>query len=190
MNYRAKTLYKNRIAEEYDKERFSSFKGRTYDFFEQWSVGRAISNFPKGSLVLDIPCGTGRVSKYLYDLGYNVIGADISPDMLDIAKNKYPIPFVQKDIEHIDYKDNSFDVIVCVRMMGHLPYENKIRALYEMKRIAKNLIVTFYFKEKPEWYHLTPLSYEVLLGSCGLKIKKKHPICPSWSDGVTYLLNE
>ena len=36
----------------------------------------------KCDTVLDLACGTGSVSKYLSDLGYNVIGLDLSDEML------------------------------------------------------------------------------------------------------------
>ncbi len=40
-----------------------------------------------GSLVLDLACGTGTLTHELALLGYDMIGADISPDMLTIALN-------------------------------------------------------------------------------------------------------
>lgn len=39
-------------------------------------------------LILDLACGTGTVSKLLAERGYDVIGADSSPDMLSEALNK------------------------------------------------------------------------------------------------------
>ena len=42
----------------------------------------------KCDTVLDLACGTGSVSKYLSDLGYNVIGLDLSDEMLTVASSK------------------------------------------------------------------------------------------------------
>ncbi len=38
--------------------------------------------------VLDAGCGTGMLSMHLYDNGYNIIGADLSEDMLAVARKK------------------------------------------------------------------------------------------------------
>lgn len=42
----------------------------------------------KCDTVLDLACGTGSVTKYLADLGYNVIGIDLSDEMLTVASSK------------------------------------------------------------------------------------------------------
>jgi len=186
----AKTLYRGKVAKEYDRKRFGTPKGKLYGWCEKNSIKRAMRLLPKGSLVLDIPCGTGRVTKYLYDLGYNMIGADISEDMLDIARLKVATPFVRRAIEATLYADKSFDAAVCLRMMGYLSFSEKIDVLKELKRIANHLIVTFYFKSKLGWYEVSPYMLENILEYAELKVISKHHICPGWSDGITYLLHE
>lgn len=178
--------YTGKVAKEYDKERFGNLKGKVYDFFEKWSITRALKYFHKDTLILDIPCGTGRITNHIYNLGYPVIGADISDDMLKIAKQNVVVPLRIEDIEDMNIKDNTFVCAVCIRLMGHLP--NKAKALLEMRRVAKHLIVTFYFKDKPDWYAILPMSLSHLLRYCGLRIVSKHYIFPFWSDGITYLL--
>ena len=42
----------------------------------------------KGSLVLDLACGTGNITLPLLSRGYDMIGIDISPEMLDLARRK------------------------------------------------------------------------------------------------------
>ena len=41
---------------------------------------------PKGSLILDLNCGTGIDARYLADAGYRVSGIDLSPKMISEAK--------------------------------------------------------------------------------------------------------
>jgi cyclopropane fatty-acyl-phospholipid synthase-like methyltransferase len=43
-------------------------------------------NMDEGSKVLDLACGKGRHSIYLNQLGYNVLGVDLSENSIDIAK--------------------------------------------------------------------------------------------------------
>ena len=40
-------------------------------------------------LVVDVGCGAGRVTKYLHDAGLHVIGLDLSPEMVGIARATY-----------------------------------------------------------------------------------------------------
>jgi len=47
---------------------------------------KIISDHVTGSKAVDFGCGTGRSSRYLKKLGFDVIGIDISRDMLDRAK--------------------------------------------------------------------------------------------------------
>jgi SAM-dependent methyltransferase len=45
---------------------------------------------PPAGLVVELGCGTGISSTILSDAGYDVIGVDISPDMLAIARGRAP----------------------------------------------------------------------------------------------------
>ena len=40
------------------------------------------------NLVLDLGCGTGTLTELLYDIGYDMIGVDLSEDMLQVARDK------------------------------------------------------------------------------------------------------
>lgn len=40
------------------------------------------------NLVLDMGCGTGTMTRLLYGKGYDMIGVDLSPEMLDVAREK------------------------------------------------------------------------------------------------------
>lgn len=45
-----------------------------------------ISKHASGQLALDFGCGTGRSSRFIQKLGYQVTGVDISSEMVDLAK--------------------------------------------------------------------------------------------------------
>lgn len=44
----------------------------------------------KGGILLDLACGTGTLSEHLAAYGYDMILADMSPDMLSIAAERLP----------------------------------------------------------------------------------------------------
>jgi SAM-dependent methyltransferase len=75
---------------------------------------------------LDAGCGTGLVGEALSILGYgSIIGADISPQMLDVAKQlKAYDRLFEQDLGHpFPEEDNSFGAITCFGSLGpgHAP---------------------------------------------------------------------
>lgn len=55
---------------------------------------------PKKALLLDLPCGKGRHSVFLNSLDYKVIGADLSENSIQFAKNfeKKNLKFIVQDM--------------------------------------------------------------------------------------------
>lgn len=73
-------------------------------------------DLPKGSKILDLCCGCGRHSVELKLRGYDVIGLDLSVDLLEMACSRasecnLDINFIRCDMREIPYK-NQFDLIV------------------------------------------------------------------------------
>lgn len=75
-------------------EAYSSF-ARVYDLFmdnvpyEEWSrylIGLLKEYGIQEGLVLDLGCGTGKMTRLLAQAGYDMIGVDNSEDMLEIAR--------------------------------------------------------------------------------------------------------
>jgi SAM-dependent methyltransferase len=68
--------------------------------------------------VLDAGCGTGRVAVELARRGIDVVGADVDPSMLDVARRQAPgIRWVRSDLALLDL-GRTFDVLV---MAGNVP---------------------------------------------------------------------
>jgi len=153
-NYPAKERYQDyKVAQSYDKERFSSFLGRIVDRLEKHALNKALKHIDKNSLILDLPCGTGRITEFLLQKGYFVVGADISEAMIAIAKEKLQKfsgfkGIFRTDAENLSFLDKSFDYSVSVRLMGHLPPDIRIKILQEMRRVTKKqIVVTFYITD-------------------------------------------
>ncbi|MBE7414324.1 MAG: class I SAM-dependent methyltransferase [Deltaproteobacteria bacterium] len=49
-----------------------------------------LSELPAGALVLDLCCGTGHLTRMLFERGFKVVGADCSLEMLRFAKRNTP----------------------------------------------------------------------------------------------------
>jgi SAM-dependent methyltransferase len=89
-------------------------------------VMRCIERYgPTSSSLLELGCGTGAVLYGLSAVG-SLVGMDISPDMLDIARARLPdVQFIQGDISSFDL-GCSFDVIVCTYdVLNHLADFNR-----------------------------------------------------------------
>ena len=65
-----------------------------------------------GARVLDAGCGTGRVARELARRGFDVVGADNDPSMLDVARAEAPqLPWVQADLASLELGE-VFDAVV------------------------------------------------------------------------------
>ena len=94
-----------------------------------------------GSRVLDVGCGYGRTTKPLKDLGYDVVGIDVVPRMIETAKQKHPeTDFRLMSATHINFPDNSFDYApFSFNGLDYIyPKSRREEALAEMHRVLKS----------------------------------------------------
>lgn len=86
--------------------------------------------------VLDIACGTGDTAIALDKKGMNVTGADISVEMLAVARKKAPhITFQYGDAAGLDFPDNSFDAVSIT--FGIRNFDDRAVCLKEIYRVLK-----------------------------------------------------
>jgi ubiquinone/menaquinone biosynthesis C-methylase UbiE len=84
---------------------------------------------PHGT-ILDAGCGTGRDSAVFFENGFVVTGADLSGELLKIAKKKAPhVTFLQADLRDMPCQSNSFDGIWACASLLHLHYEEAEKVL-------------------------------------------------------------
>lgn len=101
-----------------------------------------INNFANGKplRVLDVGCGTGHYIEQLIPKNHLVFGNDIAIGMLNKSKHKY-LRFFDfhslslSNIERLPFRNNSFDVVICIGVIEYLPDINK--AIGELHRIVK-----------------------------------------------------
>jgi ubiquinone/menaquinone biosynthesis C-methylase UbiE len=72
-----------------------------------------VQNKPDAKTLLEIACGTGAILKLLAK-SYEVVGVDVSPQMLSTARKKLPrAALFQQDMVTLNLK-KKFDVVICV----------------------------------------------------------------------------
>ena len=68
---------------------------------------------PPAARVLDVPCGTGRITVPLAERGFGVAGLDISERVLERARAAGPtIDFRRGDMRELPWSDSSFDAVI------------------------------------------------------------------------------
>jgi len=79
---------------------------------------------PAPARVLDLGCGPGRVTLALVPLGYDVIGLDVTPAMLQAARSSSTAvrgQFVQADLRQLPFACESFEVaLVFIAALQHV----------------------------------------------------------------------
>lgn len=95
--------------------------------------------FPDADFLVDLACGTGSLSEELTKLGFNVLGVDVSQEMLSIAHDKkirtgLSTQYVFGDMTSWSLTEYKADVIVCT-----LDSLNHLGSFDEIKRTFLNV---------------------------------------------------
>ncbi len=107
-------------------ELLNKFTARWHDILieilQPWERGK----------VLDIPCYTGQLVRKLQVMGFQVMGADITTEYLQVKD----IPFQYADMtQTMPFEDNSFDYVVCAEGIEHI--EDQYQMTREFARVLK-----------------------------------------------------
>jgi ubiquinone/menaquinone biosynthesis C-methylase UbiE len=93
--------------------------------------------------VLEVGCGSGLIYRELVPNLVNnqcYTGIDISSQMLKIAKKRFPQgKFHHGDAYALEFSDNSFDISICIEVLGHLPKISQV--ISELFRVSKRMFI-------------------------------------------------
>ncbi len=86
----------------------------------------------------DIGCGPGQIGRYLHDRGLDVVGIDLSPEMIALARRLSPaMRFAVGSMLALELEDASLGGIVAFYSIIHIPPEHLPRALGEFHRVLR-----------------------------------------------------
>jgi len=144
--YRARSAYLSEsAATSYDRKRFYGWVGSTMNRMELDAIRNLLDATNGATPALDIASGTGRVSRLLKEQSREVVAFDISQQMM--AQGNPGIP-VLGDAEHLPFRENSFEVVTCLRFFGHLTPEARRNVIREMARVASRYVIVAYYHRR------------------------------------------
>jgi len=100
-----------------------------------------ISEHVKGRKAIDFGCGTGRSTRFLEKLGFNVVGVDIAEDMIKKARELDPEGDYRliEDGDFGQFTNNAFDLVLSVFTFDNIPtLEKKVRNFRRLGILLKN----------------------------------------------------
>jgi ubiquinone/menaquinone biosynthesis C-methylase UbiE len=101
--------------------------------------------------VAELGCGPGNVTAHLRDLGLDVFGIDLSPVMIDLARETYPdLRFEVGSMDALDLADGELNGIVSWYSIIHAPPQNLPSYFAEFRRVLApegHLLLAFFESE-------------------------------------------
>ena len=133
-----------------------SFTGRDSAFYARRKVEvledvvRPALGSLQGASLLDVGCGTGTTDRFLAPHVRRLHGVDISEEMLARAQRNVPTAqFSWYDGEKLPFTDETFDVVLAVCVLHHVPMSKRFKIVNEMLRVARPGGVVAVFEHNP-----------------------------------------
>lgn len=126
------------VAESYEDERFGSRGGEIINRRETESLLSMLDDL-EGKRVLEVATGTGRFAQVLQERGAEVVGVDISAEMMDQAVERCGGVFVRCDASNLPFGDDEFDAVVAMRFLHLMPEPEPF--VSEMARVSRDTVL-------------------------------------------------
>ncbi len=124
------------LSPEYDR-----FIQKWWKIYASTLLDKVSDDVSKGSIVLEVACGTGLVALKIAEKTSRVYGVDISQPMINEAKLKVEkkeinnVEFSAEDAYALPFDKDMFDTVICNNALHNMV--NPQKALSEMKRVLK-----------------------------------------------------
>lgn len=159
------------LAATYTERLFTELAGKPLD---RHLLNRLAEDVRGHGLVADLGCGPGHVARYLHDQGVRMLGIDLSPRMIDSARQRSPdIEFRVGDMRALDLPDAALAGIVAFYSLIHIDEHEMGATLRELRRVLAPgglLLVAFHIGEETVhrdelWGHPVSLDFRFLMPS-------------------------
>ena len=109
----------------------------------------------KKGILLDLACGTGSLSVLFSEMGYDVIGVDISPEMLSIAVSKEHegIEYLCQSMTELDMFGTIDGTVCSLDSINHLSGIDEVKQTFEKVSLFSNKDALFMFDVNTLYKH-------------------------------------
>jgi len=112
----------------------SLMKDIPYSKYAEWVAANAPAE--KGAKLLDVGCGTGVLSMEFAKMGYEVIGVDLSEDMLAVAQsrcieNKVDVTFLCQSMSMLDGLGEIDIAVIAIDSLNYLEDLKEVKETFQ-----------------------------------------------------------
>jgi ubiquinone/menaquinone biosynthesis C-methylase UbiE len=136
------------VAADYDEHRFRTPKRQRRNARKWNAIQKALALTQGVKTIIDLPCGTGRFTGNLARAGYQVVGSDISIEMMTQAAKLLSdtniAGYVRADAEALPFATKSADCLMSIRFLFHVDSETRRRMLREFGRVSRRWVIADY----------------------------------------------
>ncbi len=124
------------VAERYAKEIADELPGKPVDRAWLNCLAELATDRTPNGVVADVGCGPGHIAAYLAGRGCRVVGLDISPRMIEVARQRYPqVTFEVGSMLDLPVHDGAWTGAACPYSIIHLEPAQRPVAFAELARV-------------------------------------------------------
>lgn len=124
------------------KKTIATYDQIARDYSHRWhdrsviapALDRFLALVAPGATILDVGCGPGFDCALFRERQLHAIGIDLSWGMLQIARDRYPGPYIQADMRRLPLF-SAIDGVWCNAALLHLSRSDARQALREFRRV-------------------------------------------------------
>jgi ubiquinone/menaquinone biosynthesis C-methylase UbiE len=139
-----KEVYDN-LASTYDKDHFTPNSAMEYAEKRRMKLICSYLENSEDLRLLDVACGTGTYLSIAKEFGAEVVGCDVSKEMIQACRDKGLYSTMVNDYQNLPFKDATFDMVLCINAIHYS--RDPQRVVSEMQRVLVDggIILLTYF---------------------------------------------
>ena len=162
---------------------------------------------PQSGRLLDLACATGFFAAVAADRGFDVIGVDLNPEMIEFGRRRYGLDLRASRVEDCDFPQESFDIVSmwgldchffdfrstfskivgwlrpggCI-LIGYQDYGHWIRRIFPSIKQEPN--VYYNFTQESFARLMRQLGMQIVMQRTGVQVTQIHRIVTSLKLGI------